>query len=104
MLKAIFGAKGQLAVGFTALVLSSAAWVQGTVSIPEATTPPWNWSPEVFIFHASMLALVIGSFSIISSALGYRATERVEAVVAEVEHADEVHVDNGEGRDNEAKG
>lgn len=39
-----------------------------------------------------MFALVVGSFGIVAAALGYRATERVEAQVADVEHADEVNV------------
>jgi len=41
----------------------------------------WNWTPSVFIFHASMFALVVASYAIVATGLGYKATERVEAYV-----------------------
>lgn len=90
--RAIFGAKAQVIVGGISLVLSLLFWALGTAIIPGAYSMPWNWTPAVFIFHASMFALVVGSFGIVAAALGYRATERVEAQVADVEHADEVNV------------
>ena len=65
--------------------LSIAAWVYGSSLRGEVLLR--------FIFHVSMAALVIASYAIIATALGYRATERVEtAVVENIEHADEVDV------------
>ena len=82
----VFGAHGQLAVGILAFAVSCAAWVYGSSLRGEALVR--------FIFHASMFALVIASYAIIATALGYRATERVEAqVVNNIEHADEVEIE-----------
>jgi hypothetical protein len=89
----VFGAHGQLAVGVALFCVSVAAWVYGTTIIPHASASPANWTPNIFIFHASMLALLVASYAIVTTALGYRATERVEAKVVEtIEHADEVDV------------
>jgi hypothetical protein len=44
------------------------------------------------IFHISMFFGVVACYAIIATGLGYRATERVEAHVADVKHADEVNV------------
>jgi ABC-type Na+ efflux pump permease subunit len=82
VLRAVFGAHGQLAVGASVLVVSVASWVYGATLRGEALVR--------FIFHVSMAALVIASYAIIAAALGYRATERVEAQV--VEHADNVSI------------
>lgn len=73
-------------------VVSSAFWGIGTTTIPRAAAWPWNWNAAAFIFHASMFALVLASYGIVATALGYRATERVEAHVADVENAQEVSV------------
>lgn len=89
-----FGAHGQLGVGILVFVLSVAAWVLGSATIPNAAAPPWRWTtPGVFIFHASMFALVLAAYGIVATALGYRATERVESAV--VENIEEVNVDAG---------
>lgn len=90
--RSVFGARGQLVVGVALFVISVSAWVLGTATIPHAASLPWHWTPSIFIFHASMLALVVASYAIVTTALGYRATERVEAKVVEnIEQADEVH-------------
>ena len=89
---AIFGARGQVVLGIIAFIVSCAFWVIGCFVIPGALAAPWQWTPEVFIFHASMFALFVASLGYIGTGLGYKATERVEAQVAEVEHADEVNV------------
>lgn len=84
VIRAVFGAKGQLCVGVLAFVLSCLAWWYGTELSGEALIR--------FLFHVSMGALVLASYAIIATSLGYRATERVEAHVAQVENADEVNV------------
>lgn len=93
MLRWFFGAHGQLAVGVLVCVVSVGFWTLGTLTLPGAASPPWAWSPSVFIFHASMFALVLASYAIVATALGYRATERVEtAVVENIEQATNVNV------------
>lgn len=83
-LRIVFGAHGQLAVGVGVFVAVIGAWVYGSGLRGEPLLR--------FIFHASMATLVIAAYSIIATALGYRATERVEAKVVEtIERADEVH-------------
>lgn len=85
LVRIVFGAHGQLVVGVVTFMLAIFAWVYGSSLRGEALVR--------FIFHASMAALVIASYSIVATALGYRATERVEAkVVDTIEHADEVEV------------
>lgn len=85
VLRAIFGAHGQLAVGLLCTIAAFAAWGYGARMHGEALIS--------FIFHISMFFGVVACYSIIATALGYRATERVEtAVVENIEHADEVDV------------
>lgn len=93
MIASIFGARAQVIVGVFALCISLCFWGLGTATIPGAYAWAWNWTPSAFIFHASMFALVVASYAIIATGLGYKATERVESVVteeAEIEHADTV--------------
>jgi hypothetical protein len=93
MLDTVFEAKAQVVVGIVAFVLSIGFWILGTHTIRHAASLPWNWTPAVFIFHASMFALAVASYAIIATGLGYRATERVEtAVVENIEQADQVDV------------
>lgn len=84
--RVVFGASGQLAVGVFTFLAVIAAWVYGSGLKGETLLR--------FIFHASMAALVIAAYAIIATALGYRATERVEEKVVEnaetVEKADTV--------------
>jgi hypothetical protein len=83
MLRALFGARAQVVVG--------ALFFLATI----AQTIYWTWvtPPTVqAIFLVSMEALAFASYAIIATGLGYRATERVEAKVADVEHADKVSV------------
>lgn len=82
LLSHVFGARAQVAVGIFACVVSLGFWVLGTVTIPGAASLPWHWSPAAFIFHASMFALVVASYAIVATGLGYRATERVEKVIS----------------------
>lgn len=82
MWRAIFGAKAQVIVGAVAFHISFGFWGLGTAIIPGAYSLPWHWTPSAFIFHASMFALVVASYAIIATGLGYRATERVEAQVS----------------------
>lgn len=67
--RVVFGARGQLAVGvlmFGATVAQTAYWT--------LVTPP----TVMAVFLVSMEALAFASFNQVGSALGYRATERVE--------------------------
>ena len=84
LLSALFGAKGQVVVGVLCTIVAIAAWAYWTfVSKPTVGT----------VFHISMFFGVVACYAIVATGLGYRATERVEQVVAEdvdVEHADEV--------------
>lgn len=69
MTQAVFGARGQTVVGTTFLLVSLAQWAYwGLVSPPTVSV----------VFHVSMKALVFASYAVVASALGYRATERVE--------------------------
>lgn len=73
VVRAVFGARGQLAVGIVTFVGALAAWAYGaTLSGQELIA---------FIFHVSMAALVVASYAIVATALSYRATERLEAQV-----------------------
>jgi hypothetical protein len=87
MIRAIFGPVGQFIVGALMLVATGAQTVW------------WVWFSHpgfLAIFLVSMEALAFASFNQMASALGYRATERVEtAVVENIEQADEVVVDSG---------
>jgi hypothetical protein len=87
----IFGAHGQIVVGILLFLIGTVFWIVGIFKIPNAAAWAWAWSAEVYIFHASMLALVIGGYNIIATALGYRATERVEEVI--VENIENVDID-----------
>jgi hypothetical protein len=80
---AIFGAHGQIVVG----VIFLAATVAQTIYWL-AITPPTVKA----IFIVSMEALGFAAYAIIATGLGYRATERVEAQVADIETAEEVNV------------
>jgi len=86
----LFGAVAQGIVGVGALLLGIAAWIYWSV-----VTPP----TVAAVFHISMFFGCVACYAIIATALGYRATERVEEKVEnvdivqhadEVEHADEV--------------
>lgn len=69
-LRAVFGARGQLAVGVSLFAGSVVAWAYGATLRGEELIR--------FIFHVSMAALVVAAYAIVATALGYRATERVE--------------------------
>lgn len=87
MLKAIFGAKGQIAVGIIFCIATAyqALW-WGFVTKPTTAA----------IFWLSIEALFYASYGVVSAALGYKATERVEtAVVENVENAEKVEVNSG---------
>lgn len=81
----LFGAHGQVALGVTLCVAAGATWAYGATLHGEALVR--------LIFHVSMAALVFAAYSIVATGLGYRATERVEAVVADVEHAENVNLE-----------
>lgn len=81
----VFGAHGQLAVGILACVVTIAAWVYGATLHGEALLR--------FLFHVSMFFGLLAAYAIVATALGYRATERVETAV--IENADEIKVENG---------
>lgn len=98
--RTLFGARAQIIVGCVAFGISWCFWILGTFIIPGAASWPWNWTPSVYIFHASMFALVVASYAIIATGLGYLKTEHVETKVANIEDAgtvtgEEVHVDAG---------
>jgi membrane protein implicated in regulation of membrane protease activity len=81
MWHSIFGARGQIVVGAGFLFATLAQTIYWL-----AITPPTVKA----IFIVSMEALAFAAYAIIATGLGYRATERVEAKVADVEHADTV--------------
>lgn len=88
----MFGARGQLAVGTLACLVGISGWGYGSTLSGEALLR--------FLFHVSMFFGIVACYSIVSGALGYRATERVEEKVVEqadtveqaetVEHAERV--------------
>jgi hypothetical protein len=85
VLRIIFGAHGQLAVGVVACVVTLVAWGYGSTLHGEALIR--------FLFHMSMFFGLLAAYAIVATALGYRATERVEAAVVEkIEKVDEVNV------------
>lgn len=80
----LFGAHGQLAVGILTATVTLALW--GWYSLP-------GHPPTVgVIFHVSMFYGFMACYGVIATALGFKATERVEAQVANVDHADEISV------------
>lgn len=82
----VFGAHGQLVVGVVAFLASVAVWWYGSKLHGAALIR--------LLYNVSMAALVLAAYAIVATALGYRATERVEAQVVEnVEHADVVGTD-----------
>lgn len=86
----LFGAHGQVALGVALCAGAVLTWVYGATLHGEALVR--------LIFHVSMAALLFAAYSIVATGLGYRATERVETAVVEViEHADEVNVGDGPG-------
>ena len=70
MLRAIFGAAGQMVVG----VLMVVATVAQTVYWLKINPPPGDTA----IFIVSMEALLFAAYGVFGTALGHRATERVE--------------------------
>lgn len=80
----IFGARGQLVVGAILMIATIAQTVWWLF-----VTPP----TVRVVFIVSMEALAFASFNQVASALGYRATERVEAKVVEnVEKPEKVEI------------
>jgi ABC-type branched-subunit amino acid transport system permease subunit len=73
-LRLVFGARGQLAVGAATFCGAVGAWWYGAGLRGEPLVR--------FIFHASMAALALAAYAIVATALGFRATERVEERVA----------------------
>ena len=84
MLNLIFGAKAQVIIGALTFIIGAAAWLFFTfVRAPTVED----------VFHVSMFFGLVACYAIIATGLGFRATERVEAVVVEnIENADEVNV------------
>lgn len=73
-------------VGAIACAVTVAAWFYGSGLRGEELLR--------FLFNVSMFFGLLAAYAIVCTALGYRATERVEAKVVEnIEHADEVNVD-----------
>lgn len=73
LVQAVFSGRGQIVFGVIVFVTSVVGWAYGTFLHGEALVR--------FIFHVSMAALVIGSYSIIAAALAIRTAERVESQV-----------------------
>lgn len=82
VLPVVFGAKAQVVVG-TVMVAVTVAQTAYWLLI----TPP----TVMAVFLVSMEALLFAGYGVISTGLGYRATERVENVV--VEAVDQMDVD-----------
>lgn len=71
LLRVIFGAAAQVAVGAVCLTVAGVAWIYWTL------TPPTVFA----IFHVSMFFGVVACYAIVATGLGFRATERVEQMV-----------------------
>lgn len=69
ILRIAFGAHGQVVVGAVSTVVGVVAWLYWTLA-----TPPTVGA----IFHVSMYFGVMACYAIVATALGYRATERLE--------------------------
>lgn len=94
MIRALFGARGQVAVGVATFALGAVFWAVGTLVIPGAAIAPWRWEPVAFVFHVSMFYGEVACYAIVATGLGYRATERVEAKVEQADiEADEATVE-----------
>lgn len=73
-MKQLFGAHGQLAFGALLVAVTLfQAWYWGIHTKPSTDA----------IFWLSIEALFFAAYSIVATALGYRATERVETAVVE---------------------
>jgi hypothetical protein len=82
----VFGAKAQVVLGVACFLIGAAWWTYiALVGITVAA-----------VFHVSMFFGLAACYAIVATGLGFRATERVEAHVADVEHADEVNVDRAQ--------
>lgn len=82
VLRVIFGAKAQGVIGVAALLGSIGYWIFGPRTVES-------------VFHISMFFGCVACYSVIATALGYRATERVEtAVVENIENAENVDVND----------
>jgi hypothetical protein len=68
----VFGAHGQLAVGILTFVVAVAAWLYWSFVAPPTVGT---------VFHISMFFGCVACYSIVATALGYRATERVESAM-----------------------
>lgn len=73
MIRAVFGATGQMVVGISMFVAAGAQ----TVYWVKINPPP----DAAAIFYVSMEALAYAAYGVVATALGYRATERVEQFV-----------------------
>lgn len=85
LLRAVFGAHGQIVVGIILVITTAfqAVW-WGVVTHPSAAA----------IFWLSVEALFYGAYGVFGTALGYKATERVEAAVVEnIENATTVNIE-----------
>lgn len=81
--QAVFGAKAQVLVGTTTLLVSAFVWLWFTFHPPTVGA----------VFHVSMFFGLVACYAIVATGLGYKATERVEtAVVENIEEAEEVDV------------
>lgn len=72
----IFGAKAQVLVGIVCFIIGITAWVY------------WGWittPTKSAIFHVSMFFGLVACYAIIATGLGFKATERVETVIAQGE-------------------
>lgn len=86
MWRVVFGARAQVVVGagFVAATVFQAFW-WGLAGSPSTAA----------IFWLSVEALLFAAYGVMATGLGFRATERVESVVADVEEAKNVVVGDG---------
>lgn len=83
VVRSVFGARGQVLMGSLFTVVALGSWAYWT----------FLGRPTVaVVFHISMFFGVVACYAIVATGLGYRATERVESQVADVEHAEKVEV------------
>ena len=83
VLGVLFGAKSQVCVGVLCFLVGVCAWLYWSFVTPPTVTS---------VFQISMFYGQVACYAIVATGLGYRATERVEAHVADVAQADKVEI------------
>lgn len=77
LLGGVFGARGQITLGVILFAAAVGQWAYALAHLDDQALL------VRLLVHVSMEALVFAAYAIVATGLGYRATERVEAVVAD---------------------